>query len=617
MITFAQLSIDVSHYTTPVALVALLVSLLFSLRYAKERLATHQPWRFSAVVVLNTVASLVLAAWLSNLSIKEPGGQRILLITDNGQPSPDASFDAAFDASYDASYRLTPDANDKQSQWITDPAVIRLAHPNLSELTVQGYGLSKDQWRHFNGVSINHHAPEIDAGLVDLRWPQQLLSGNELTITAKYQQADNTNEIMTVKLLDPVGTVVSTARVKNQESLSLTAIPKAMGHYLYRLQISNESDEVVNEQVIPVEVSGAPAAKILVIQSAPSFENKHLKNWASAQGASLLLLTTISKDKFITQSVNLPEQTPTRLSPAMLNHFDLLIMDGRALLNRSPNQQQWLTEAVTQGLGLFITGDSLLAAKTLPPVLSTFSFTPITNLLTTNPTVIPHWPGKRKSDQSELAFAYLPMNITALDGIRLVRNKAQTLSLYQSKGLGKVAVSVLKGRYHWLLSSDKQTYTHYWQWLFSQLARTRSDSRFIAPAPNAIDQTNKRSPICIISEAKNLTLLTKHTQLPLATEGVNPYRQCAFYWPKTTGWQRFELQDTAQKNQDTSYRYTFEPNAWQSWQQHKRAKATSEFINARQQKSPAHPIYKPINPTWYWWLLVICASVLWVERKFD
>ncbi len=594
------MTVDLQSPFVKLALVLLCLCLVMTLRWAKKRL-TNQPLRFVVVAGLNIVATLVLMAWLGNLSIENDVGERVLLTTDGGSPP----------RGFDGYYRLTPDETDSRSEVIADPGVIRLAHPNLSELTVKGYGLNAGQWSAFAGVTVIQDAPPITVGPVDLRWNKQLLLGNPLKISGK---VENVNGIITVQLLDLVGTVVSVARVKSKETFSLSAIPKAMGHYHYTLQVKAESGEVINDELLPVEVIGAPPAKLLLMQSAPSFESKHLKNWASEQGASLLLLTTISKDKFITQSVNLPAEQQTVFTPDLLADFDLLIMDARALMNLSSQRQQWLQQAVDAGLGLFIIGDSELAtAKNRPDILTSFTLTATTNALATQAVVRPQWPG----NESELAFTFSPIAIKAKQSVGLVGTTKRPLSLYQPQGLGKVALSILQNRYRWRLNGEMQTYTHYWQWLFSQLARTRSDSRFIAPAVDAIDRVNYRSQICLLSEQKPLMLLMGSSTISLATDRFNPYRQCGFYWPQSAGWQRFELQNEVGDSLDVTHRFTFTTEQWQSWQQHERVQATTKFIIRREDKQDDVKLMtlSPVSSTLYWWLLVLCAGFLWLERK--
>ncbi|NQZ06190.1 MAG: hypothetical protein HRT35_03425, partial [Algicola sp.] len=341
-----MIDFDVSALTTQIALVLLLVSLVFTLSRVKKRLFANKPLRFYAVGALNVTATLVLASWLGNLSLKHSSNQTVVLDTEQRG----------------------------------DPAVILLNNPNLQTLAVKGYGLTAAQWQPFVGIQRVHLLPDLAAGPVELSWNRQLLLGNRFTLAGRYQNIDS-NAIVTIKLLDPAGTVVSQIRVENHQTFQLTDTPKAMGSYHYRLNVVSEKNELLNDEVIPVVVSKAPAAKLLVVQSSPSFESKHLKNWASSLEASLLVLTTISKDKFITSSVNMDEHTPRKFTPQLLNDFDLLIMDGRALVNLSAVHQQWLNQAVDQGLGLYIIADDdLIKAANLPDIISSFSFEAITGL---------------------------------------------------------------------------------------------------------------------------------------------------------------------------------------------------------------------------------------------
>ncbi len=582
-----MIEFDVSPITTQIALVLLLLSLALTLIKVKNRLFASKPLRFYAVASLNVIAVMTLAAWLSNLSITHPYEQSAML----------------------------------DSEQHGDPSVVLLNHPNLTSLTLKGYGLRAAQWLPFTGVKLEHQPPKLEAGPVELSWNRQLLLGNRFTIAGRYQNS-NVNGIVTVKLLDPAGTVIAQTRIKNHQTFQLTDTPKAMGNYNYRLNVVSEKNELLNDEVIPLVVSKAPAAKILVVQSAPSFESKHLKNWASSQGASLLILTTISKDKFITNSVNMAEDTPRQFTPELLNDFDLTIMDGRALINLSSVHQQWLNQAVDQGLGLYVMADddlikvADLPETELPEIVSSFSFEPIKGLQIGRSLTIPNWSG----NHSELAFDLMPYIIDAEQGeLLLAGSKKRQLSVLKSKGKGKVAVSILKGRYRWLLNGNLQTYSHYWQRLLSRMARVRSDSRFIAQAKNELNVTSLRSEICVLSDKQGLKLSVDDKVLNLSSDSVNPYRHCAFYWPQQAGWQRYVLSDVDGNELDTTARYTFSPQQWQSWQQSQRLSDTADFITQNKQRATAPAVqdydYQPVNALWYWWMLVVCGSLLWLERK--
>jgi hypothetical protein len=588
---------EVDAFTTQIALVLLSLSLVFTLVKVKKRLFVSKPLRFYGVAGLNVIAVLTLAAWLSNLSIRHPFEQSAVLDTEQHG----------------------------------DPSVVLLNHPNLTSLTVKGYGLRAAQWSPFAGVELEHQPPVLKAGPIELNWGRQLLLGDSFTIAGRYQNSstdlnENTNGIVTVKLLDPAGTVVAQTRIKNHQTFQLSGTPKAMGHYVYRLNVVSEKNELLNDEVIPLVVSKAPAAKLLVVQSAPSFESKHLKNWASSQGASLLILTTISKEKYITHSVNMAEDAPRQFTPQLLNDFDLLIMDGRALANLSNVHQQWLNLAVDQGLGLYVMADDdLIKATPLPSIISSFSFEPITSLKIGPSLTRPSWLG----NHGELMFDLMAYKIAAEQGeLLLSGSKKRQLSILKSIGKGKVAVSILKGRYRWLLNGDLQTYSHYWQRLLSRMARIRSDSRFITQVKNELGVTNIRSEICVLSDKLGLKLSANDKALNLSLhlnpDSFNPYRHCAFYWPQQAGWQRFVLSDVDGNELDTTARYTFSPQQWQSWQQSRRLDDTADFISEHKQRvqnpkaarlTAQDYDYLPLNLLWYWWLLVICGGLLWVERK--
>lgn len=561
-------------------LVLLALSLIYTLYRVKQRLIGTSHLRFTVVALLNIACYALLAGAIGKLSFEHPVDDMLTLVTDG---------------------------EGKNHQ---DPSVLLLEHPGLNRLKVEGYGLFQSQWNSFDGVLVDFKPPVLPSGAIAVTWQRRLILGQELVIKGKWH-SNSTSRIYTVKLLNPANEIIAQQRIVKGEQFELKTIPKANGRYSYRFIAEDDSGKRISDEPVPIQVVEAPRAKLMVIQSAPSFETRHLKNWASENGAAMLVLTTISKARYITDSVNLAPEQPKTLHPATLADFDLLLIDGRALTTLTSQQQLWLQQAVEQGLGLMVLLDNhLLEQAVLPKVLSDFELS--------KP------PSEQKNEVvmsgSEVAFDVLPVLLEADSGKVFEQDmQGEPLGLYRRYGLGKVAVSKLKVRYRWRLHGQMSLYSRYWQDTLALLAKGRSDSRFVQNTQQSRPLPGRLGKVCVLSEQDSLELKWFDQAITLHRDAFNPHRRCALYWPQQAGWQRFTLYDEHNKVLDSFDEYVFTANQWQIAQQHQRLSDTKAFIAAQKLKpqgdKPVRSKIEPVAGKWYWLLLTLFAAILWWEHK--
>ena len=391
---------------------------------------------------------------------------------------------------------------------------------------------------------------------------------------------------------------------------ALATTPKILGRYLYRVTIDDAGSD---NHPVPVDVVKAPLAKLLLVQSTPTFESRHLKDWAAGQGAQMLLMTAISQDRYLTQQVNLPKMTNATITPALLAQFDLLIMDARGLAQLPAGQKSWIEQAVRSGLGLLVLADLNIAEQIGAGLLA--GFTVSDSEAQAKTPVYPAWQGHR----SELPMQALPLRLGGADVKTLLNaRKRQALSVYREVGQGKVALSILQERFRWRLNGQLDTYSNYWQRIMATLARARQDSRFVPESPNTLSQPSFKRQLCVLSEkAGRLQVHGPNGQLSLAQHRLNPYRHCTADWPGAVGWQQYQL--VKEETLNTTWRYTFAEQDWPAWQQQRRLDAGQAWLqgntNWLASSQPTSSRYSPVNPIWYWIILLICCTLLWRERR--
>jgi hypothetical protein len=98
--------------------------------------------------------------------------------------------------------------------------------------------------------------------------------------------------------------------------------------------------------------------RILILASAPDFENKFLKNWLAQQGYSLSVRTSISTAKYSTEFLNSKKNDLNRINTTLLTNFDILIGDRSELSRLSTLENQAIQNQINKGMGLIIKADA-------------------------------------------------------------------------------------------------------------------------------------------------------------------------------------------------------------------------------------------------------------------
>ncbi len=578
------MTIDFSSGLSQGMLLLLLLSCGWSLYHVKIRLYQQSKRRFGAVLGLNLICYSLLAALLGNLTIYRVNNNQLTLNSDTPAQAPNSAY------------------------------VELLNQASPSRASLKGYGLYRAQWDEVGPVSLDFSAPAIKPGAVTVQWPQVLVLGQQLNMSGVWHHAQSKG-VDSVKLIDPAGDTAAQSRVRHGERFTLSDVPKATGKVVYRFVAMDDNGSVLADEIVPLQVKLAPAARVLVVQAAPSFETNQMKQWASANGASLVVKTQISKARFLTQKVNFDGPVQQGIQPQVLAQFDLMICDGATLSRFDQEQLAALEQAIEEGLGLLVLADeALLQSKTQPAILSAFGLAKISayeQQNTTAPVTLP---------SIELGFSALPAQFAESAGI--VFEQAQNgriLGVLRAVGSGKVGVSVLTERYRMRQNGLHEQYSRYWQKTFGLLARARQDSRFAIQQVTPSHQVGFARQHCILSKSSALALLWQNKPINLSQSQYNPNQYCTLVWPEQAGWHTLELKDIKGKTLDTLYSYTFSSKQWQSATQYQKVADTNAYV-AGQKANVAQTKRQPKQlqplPQWlYWLLLSVFASVLWWERR--
>lgn len=644
--------ISFPEFSSAMLLVMLLILGLatgWSMVLASRRLAA-KPVRKYAVILLNFFAAVALIGLLADIRIAQPQVSQAMLLTRGSLPltaqqqqtlatQPQTQLYVMQDIA-----ALLPDRLQAAKVIATHEQILDW-QPRLQRLTVVGDGLSAPQWQHIRTsqpeLKIEFMPAALVSGFTHLRWPKQLIAGQSFELSGQIQLADAAQQeadLYAVDVFDPMGNKLAEQSIRQGQTFNFSLQAPIKGKWLYQLQLRPQSSTRTNSPALASEqfavaVQTSPLPSVLIVQSAPSFETRQIKAWAGSFGSRVTVLSQISKNNFLTQHVNAGESLPRQikqLEAAELSEFDLFIIDSRAISGLSEPQWFNLTQRVKQGAGLLILADGSLQATLaerdpeLGALINISRSEQAGDIQLTRP-VWPH-------SDIEQAIAVQPLTLSISRGDTLVEGaQQQALVSRVALGLGQVAVSLINNSYQWQTAGFGRQYSHYWQYLFSKLAANPASAYWLAQSDSAITQLQQSDTACAISQLAGPQAELQANQNPgLIRVALNPdvlqqERYCATYWPVQTGWQKLTLlppgSDTSSPVQEAELlsqaRYVYGEQEWQAWQQ--QGKQQASYAAAQQSRALAEPAPQlhsySLNKLWSWLLLLLCLSLLWLERK--
>jgi hypothetical protein len=228
--------------------------------------------------------------------------------------------------------------------------------PDYQTLHIFGYGLESDELKSLKNKNLIFHPTALKNGVSSISWPEKIRSGEQLLVQGKY---NNTSRPEVKLILQGLGTNLDSVTIRKDtwNNFELKCIPKHLDKAVYSLIALADKDTLSREK-LPVIVKERESMRILILASAPDFENKFLKNWLAQQGYSLSVRTSISTAKYNTEFLNSRKNDLNRINTTLLNDFDILIGDMSELSRLSKLENQAVQNQVNQGMGLIIKADA-------------------------------------------------------------------------------------------------------------------------------------------------------------------------------------------------------------------------------------------------------------------
>jgi hypothetical protein len=577
---------------------------------AWQRLGGNARARWAGVLVLNATACLAIFALLAPPVLQRPATASITLLTEGALSAPEAIADVY----------VAPGAGDygRGPAYLLDMGQLLIREPSLGALSVSGHGLDASEWRRLPDDLAVHYEPLPISGLTSVSWQHSLGEGEPLIVTGRYLP-DSPAAARSLELVDPAGLAVATHDLLVGDTFELTTVPKAPGIVDYRLRVRGDEGELESEPV-PVHVRSARRPLIYVMQSAPSFETRRLKNWAGDNAATVVVDTVITRDRELGQRVNADTLDADSLSPALLDVASLAVLDGRAWAGLDATRRAWFEAAVRDGMGLLILADEDLAEflEGNTTLLQGFG---LTKRERDQEGYVPVWAGSESEQRLPLlAFDLEHRGEGALTQVE----SGDVVEAYHAVGLGRVAVSVLRERHRWFTSGDRSTYTSYWARLLSRIGRPRPLPYLLPVQKVPLSSPEKRLRICAMTGGTEVAMMVAplHSadslELETGAATTGGPRRCAEFWPWQAGWHRVGLYASdADEALSEDFFYVFADDEWQAHRRYSRQQATLERAAAvgPDIQPQTRTAREAISPLWPWLLLMLSASLLWLERR--
>jgi hypothetical protein len=494
----------------------------------------------------------------------------------------------------------------------------RQEYPQISKVQLLGHGLPEYALPVLDSMEIEAHLSPLPEGIVDLYWPRRLNLGEPLRVSGRYHSSGKTPARLLLSLAGLSQDSLLISRSAPQDTAFLLEhTPKETGRWTYRIRI--EQGQEVKEELIPVEVQPAAPLKILILASFPTFEIKFLKNALSSLHHSVAFRAAISKGKYQTEWLNMPEVGLGRISPELLRQFDILLADTQSLESLVATETQALRQAVeTEGMGLLAWPLSLPLNQKLG-LLHGFTASKVDDKAT-RPVRI----ALPTTQLASIPLSALPYSLPPSESISalITASEGSHVIATLEKGRGQVALSLLTDTYRWSLEGKQGDYETFWASVIKKLAkRPLQEQDWELPLLPIVHQPLDLKLVDFATTPASFPQASVHsndsaqaTSVYFSQHPLLPWQFQTTYWPDSIGWH------SLRNGQSLPYWfYVHGPNDWITVQQASRQEATRKLISHQPVPSArlqATLVQEEMPAIWFFLLFLLSSAYLWLEDKW-
>lgn len=599
------------------AIIAMSLLLLFFLlwkevtRVNKLRLV----WRIVASVL--AVISLACIALPVTINSKKtvPASKEVILLTEGFNKDSVQKFinNTSFHLPvYTTDPAISRIAQPYKTRLVSYPEIVNITSEKSSAIHVFGYGLKQDELKQLNCIPIIFHPAEIPAGITSISWKQKLNSGEKLQVQGHY----NNNNFKAKKIiLSFLNTNLDSLIIpaNSSKDFELSTIPKHIDKTVFTISVLQQKDTAEVED-IPVEVVQPKTFCILMLAAFPDFENKFLKEWLSQNGYSITFRTRISKDKFEKEFVNISPVALDRITPFVLDKFDVIIADDAELTKISKVELATIQAQVqNKGLGLIIKADSSIN----PSSFYAKNFSINVNKPNQKNDAPLHF--KDSSSVTQKLIIDHSADIHSRPGIEslIMDERSSIFAANTIYGVGKIILTTLTNTYSLILSGNQESYNAAWSLLLNRSVEKYDLKESMSISP-ALPKVNEPAQLII----NNANSGTSHAQagedeIYLRQDKFLPFLYTGTYWRAETGWMPY-----VNNEGKSNWFYIYGKDKWTTLNAFDKIRTTKKYTN---ENDPFHiknekiqysaPVLVP--KIYFFFIFILSVGFLWFEKKLS
>ncbi|GGG11294.1 hypothetical protein GCM10011323_14790 [Pontibacter amylolyticus] len=501
---------------------------------------------------------------------------------------------------------------------LPDLYTFRQQQPEVQMVHVLGHGLSEQELLALQNTTVIPHLSGMPAGITSITWPDVVVLGEAVAVAGQYN-LHSAEE--TTLYLQAAGQAQDSVIFKEagQQPFQLRYTPKQQGRYTCNL-ISKSGNNMDTLGQVPVQVYPASKPAVLLVSSFPLFEFKFLKNHLGQLQHKVALRSTVSKGMYQSEWLNMPQTDLSRITPRLLQQFDVVIIEPQALQELRSAERSALQQAVTvDGLGVLTVAGEQLGNRTTA-FFTNFQSKRLSqqdirnaraNWINGEPAAIPVSP-------------YTLVSSEAVTGL-IEEQSNNLLAASRRSGWGTVALSVVPQTFSWQLEGKQTTYASYWAHLLSSVAKREVREKFWQVAKPQMPQVQQ--PLTLkqtdytLTEASAIPAATvrsttdsTHTGIALQQGVHQPEVYEGTFWPHRTGWHVVESPGV-----EPFYFLVQDSAAWLHQSVQAKREATTQFASQQQRSSgtAGTTAYatEEVPVIWFFVLFVLSGSFLWLEEK--
>lgn len=398
---------------------------------------------------------------------------------------------------------------------------------------IAGEGLSKSNFNLLQHKTFHFLPAQKPIGIIEISLPSITYPGELSSIKGKI----NTQEPTLLQLIDPAGKIDSIAfNQPGEQPFTFEIHNKQPGNVLYTLRSIKISQE--ETYTIPLKVSKPKKLEVLILQLAPGFEMRQLKNFLAAQGHGIQVRSQLSKSNFSYEKLNSELKQVTTITDEVLQKYDLLIAENSTLEKLSRIESEAITKAIQAGLGVLLLMDQVDNKNKFVKSLTDFSL-----MKDDRDTVHLSMYGSAKKH----VIKKQRQIITPKQGILPVLvNSEKILAAYRYQRFGKVAVQLLNETYQLRLAGDSTAYANIWSDLITLTSRQKITNTDISIIDEFPYHPGEPLNLRVITNEEKPKLYYEGQIVPLLEDVLIDNIWSATIRPQKTGWNSVQLNDSTQ-----------------------------------------------------------------------